>query len=214
MARLTAPLLSLAASGTIAKALTYSSWKGIPYARTRVIPYNPQSPKQLMVRGIFSTLTEMWKRMPQLARDPWQADVAGLPLTARNRHIQANVKTLIDETTLDLLVMSVAQGQAIPPINCTFVPNVGTITILGETDTPPVGYELTSMTAAICKDGLPSPVFITTTLADEVLVEPYSIVFPVPDAAPYQCAIWCKWERTKDHKIMYSTAVRGQATPT
>ncbi|GAJ22097.1 unnamed protein product, partial [marine sediment metagenome] len=84
MARLTAPLLSLGASGTIAKSLVYSVWKGIPYVRVHVIPANPNSVAQQEVRGIFSTLAEMWKRMPQLARDPWQADVLGLPLTARN----------------------------------------------------------------------------------------------------------------------------------
>jgi len=214
MARLTAPLLSLGASGSIAKSLVYSVWKGIPYVRVHVIPANPKSVAQQEVRGIFSTLAEMWKRMPQLARDPWQNDVLGLPLTARNRHVQQNLKTLIDETTLDLLVMSVAQGQAIPPINESFTPGVGLITCLAETDVPPVGYTLTSMTAAICKDGDPSPVLVTATLADEVLVEPYSVEFTTLDTVPYQCAMWCKWTRTSDSKIHYSTAVRGQATPT
>ncbi|MBA7615764.1 hypothetical protein ES703_23050 [subsurface metagenome] len=214
MARLTAPLLSLGASGSIAKALVYASWKGIPYARVHVVPTNPKSVAQQEVRGIFSTLNAMWTRMPQLARDPWQNDVKGLPLTARNRHIQANVKILIDETTLDLLVMSVAQGQAIPPINESFTPGVGLITCLAETDVPPVGYTLTSMTAAICKDGDPSPVLTVATLAEEVLVAPYSVEFDTLDTVPYQCAMWCKWTRTSDSKIHYSTAVRGQATPT
>jgi len=214
MARLTAPLLSLGASGSIAKSLVYSRWKGIPYVRVHVVPTNPKSTKQQEVRGIFSTLAEMWKRMPQLARDPWQNDVLGLPLTARNRHVQQNVKTLIDETTLDLLVMSVAQGQAIPPITETFTPGVGLITIAGATDTPPVGYTLTSMVGAVCKDGDPSPVFVTATLAGEDEETPYSIEITGLDTVAYQCALWCKWTRTSDSKIFYSTAVRGQATPT
>lgn len=214
MARLTAPLLSLGASGSIANSLVFATWKGIPYARVHVIPANPKSAKQQEVRGIFSTLAEMWKRMPQLARDPWQNDVLGLPLTARNRHVQQNVSVLIDETTLDLLVMSVAQGQAIPPINETFTPGVGLITIAGETDTPPVGYTLTSMVAAVCKDGDPSPVFTTATLAEEDAETPFSVEITGLDTVPYQCALWCKWTRTSDSKIFYSTAVRGQATPT
>ncbi|GAI78618.1 unnamed protein product [marine sediment metagenome] len=106
------------------------------------------------------------------------------------------------------------QGQAIPPINETFTPGVGLITCLAETDTPPAGYTLTSMIAAICKDGDPSPVLVTATLANEVLVEPYSVEFTDLDTVPYQCAMWCEWTRTKDSKIHYSTAVRGQATPT
>lgn len=78
MARLTAPLLSLGASGSIAKSLVYSTWKGIPYARVHVIPANPKSVGQQEVRGVFATLTEMWKRMPQLARDPFVYAVRGL----------------------------------------------------------------------------------------------------------------------------------------
>lgn len=214
MARLTAPLLSLAASGTIADSITFSSWKGIAYARTRVIPANPKSDAQKEVRGIFATLNEMWKRMPQLARDPWQNDVIGLPLTARNRHIQANVKNLMEETTLDKLVMSVAQGQAVPPEEATFTAGSASITVAATAPTAPVGYTLTSMIAAICKDGDPSPVLTVATQAEEVTETPYSVEFTTLDEVPYQCAIWCKWTRTKDSKVFYSAAQRGQATPT
>jgi len=214
MARLTAPLLSLAASGTIAKAITYSSWKGIAYARTRVVPANPKSVAQLEVRGIFSTLNEMWKRMPQLARDPWQNDVVSLPLTARNRHIQENVAALKGDANLDDLVMSVAQGQAVPPEGEAFTPGVGTITVTADAPTAPVGYTLTSIVAAICKDGDPSPVLTTTTQADEDLETAYSIEFASLDTVAYQCAAWCKWTRDSDSKVFYSAAVRGQATPT
>jgi len=214
MARLTAPLLSLAASGTIAKAITYSSWKGIAYARTRVVPANPKSDAQKEVRGVFSTLNEMWKRMPQLARDPWQNDVLSLPLTARNRHIQENVAVLKGESDMNNLVMSVAQGQAVPPEGEAFTPGSGTITITADAPTAPVGYTLTGMVAAVCKDGDPSPVLTVTTLAVEDVETPYSCLFESLDTVAYQCAIWIKWTRDSDSKVFYSAAVRGQATPT
>ena len=214
MARLTAPLLSLGASGKIGNALVFASWKGIDYARTWVIPENPNTANQQEVRGCFSTLTEMYKRMPQLARDPWQAAALGLPLTDRNIHIQQNVPVLKDQTDMNLLVMSVARGQAIPPENELFTPGVGLITITADAPTAPVGYTLTSMTAAICPDGDPSPVLIVTTLADEGTEAPYSVEFTGLDTVPYQCGIWCKWTRDSDSKIFYSTACRGQATPT
>jgi hypothetical protein len=38
MAKVTAPFMSLAARGTIGKALTASAWKGVAYMRVRVIP--------------------------------------------------------------------------------------------------------------------------------------------------------------------------------
>jgi len=214
MAGVKGPLFSLGASGTIAKTLVYSTWKGIPYVRTHVIPYNPQEVKQLEVRGIFSTLSEMYKRMPQLARDPWQAAVKGEPLTDRNLHVKENLKVLIDETTLDLLVMSVARGQAVPPASATFVAGPGTITITGTADTLPVGYTLTTMTAAICKDGEPGEVFVTAIIAMDAASPTFEAVFEDLEEVAYQGAIWCVYERTKDVKVFYSTAVRGQATPT
>lgn len=46
MARVTGPLMSMSASGSIGKAITYSVWKGISYVRELVIPANPQSEDQ------------------------------------------------------------------------------------------------------------------------------------------------------------------------
>jgi len=212
MARLTAPLLSLSASGTIAKTLTFANWKGIPYVRTRVIPANPKSDAQKEVRGIFSTLNLMWKRMPSIAREPFIAAVRGLPLTPRNKHIQANVATLIDETTLDNLVMSIAGGSAVIPD--TVDESVATplhIIVTAVAPTTPSGYTLTAIQVAAVLTGDPSPALDTITYADEDLETPYSIDLTVPAAGTYQVGTWTKWERTADEKVFYSAAVRDQA---
>jgi len=50
MARLTGPLLSLDASGSIFGTVVYSKWKGLNYARLSVKPYNPKSDYQTGVR--------------------------------------------------------------------------------------------------------------------------------------------------------------------
>jgi len=50
MARLTGPLLSLDASGSIFGTVVYSKWKGLNYARLSVKPYNPKSEYQTGVR--------------------------------------------------------------------------------------------------------------------------------------------------------------------
>jgi len=212
MARLTAPLLSLAASGTIGDAITFSSWKGIPYARTRVIPYNPNSLAQQEVRGVFSTLNEMWKRMPQLARDPWQTWVNGQPLTARNKHISANALGLKDQTDLNALVMSVAGGQAVPPASVVWTPGSGTLTAVPVAPTSPVGYTLASMVAACCLDGDPSPVYTVKTIVNEDVSSEYSIELAGLANELYQVGVWCKWTRDKDSKVFYSTALRETAT--
>lgn len=50
MARLTGPLLSLDASGSIFNTVVYSKWKGLNYARLSVTPYNPKSTAQVGIR--------------------------------------------------------------------------------------------------------------------------------------------------------------------
>lgn len=61
MAKVTAPFLSLTASGTLGKTLTASKWKGIAYMRNRVIPKNPNSFKQLAIRALIADATIAWK---------------------------------------------------------------------------------------------------------------------------------------------------------
>jgi hypothetical protein len=61
MAKVTAPFLSLTASGTLGKTLTASKWKGIAYMRNRVIPKNPNSFKQQAIRMLISDATIAWK---------------------------------------------------------------------------------------------------------------------------------------------------------
>ncbi len=51
MAKLKAPLLSLGASGQIAKTLVYFPWKGINAVREYVIPSNPKTASQVTQRG-------------------------------------------------------------------------------------------------------------------------------------------------------------------
>jgi len=211
MARLTAPLFSLKASGTIAKALTFSSWKGISYARTRVIPYNPKSTDQTEVRGIFSTLAEMYKRMPTFARNPFIFAVRGLPLTARNKHVQVNVPALKGESDLNKLIMSISGGQAVPPVNVVETDaGAQVINITADAPTTPPGYTLGSIHAAAVLDGDPSPVIIRTTYVGYHQAAPYSIDIDVGTAGTYQTGCWCVFTRDSDGLIFMSAAVRDQ----
>jgi len=211
MARLTGALFSLAASGTIADTLTFAKWKGIQYARTRVIPANPRSAGQQEVRGIFSTLNEMWKRMPALARRPFDLAVRGLPLTARNKHIQENVAVLQGESDLNNLVMSVSGGNAVPP--ATMTPSDAGAQVLNvvlTAPTLPVGYTISSMVAAACLDGDPSPVLTVTTFVGFDEAPPYSIDLAVGVAGTYQVGGFVMYIRTADSRLFTSAALRDQ----
>jgi len=199
MARLTAPLFSLTASGTLAKALTFATWRGIPYVRTRVIPANPNTADQQEVRGVFSTLSEMWKRMPQLARDPFVYAARGRPFTARNVHVALNVPLLKGEADMDKIIQGVGGGSAIPFLTAPGVDGAdGTITCTCTPDTPPIGYTIHSAVGVACPDGDPSPVLTVTTFVNEDVSAPYELVVTVAANGDHQFSAWPIYTRDSD----------------
>lgn len=210
MAKLTAPLFSLDASGTIAKAITFSRWKGIKYARTRVIPANPQSIAQTEVRAIFTMLSEMWKRLPYGCRTPWMHAVRGLPLTDRNKHVQLNVPVLQGEEDLDKLVMSVSTGQAVPPATMTPSDAGGQVlTIAATAPSVPPGYTLTNIRMAAVLQGVPDAGLTPITFYNYDAAAPYTADLPVGVAGTYQCAAWCHFNRDSDGLGFSSAALRA-----
>lgn len=211
MARLTGPLFSLAASGTLAKAVTYSSWKGIQYARVRVIPRNPNTLAQQEIRGVFATLSEMWKRIPQPARIPWITAAKGQPLTARNLHVQKNAAALQGKANLNDLVMSISSGASVPPATITPA-DAGrqTLTIGATAGTTPPGYTIIGICFAAVRDGDPSPVLVRDTFAESDVVAPYTVDLAVGVAGDYQCAAFMVYLRDSDDQVFYSAALRDQ----
>jgi|SRR6185295_3499450 len=56
MAKVTGPLMSLDASGTVGKTATFSKWNGRNYVRLRVIPMNPQTDAQNLARVAIGSI--------------------------------------------------------------------------------------------------------------------------------------------------------------
>ena len=56
MARVTGPLMSMEASGTIGKTLTFANWVGRQYVRRWTRPSNPQTLEQMRQRNAFSVI--------------------------------------------------------------------------------------------------------------------------------------------------------------
>lgn len=56
MAKTTAPLFSLGASGSVGKTLTFSKWHGRAYVRMLVIPLNPQTTDQVAIRNAIRAM--------------------------------------------------------------------------------------------------------------------------------------------------------------
>lgn len=213
MARLTGALFSLAASGTIADTLTFAKWKGIQYVRTRVVPANPNTVAQQEVRGCFSTLNNLWKRMGVQARLPFQNAIRGLALTPRNQHIKENVAALIDDANLDDLVMSVAGGNAIVPINATAVDGTnGRVACFCEAPAAPPGYTISYMIGVAVRDGIPGDAISPTCYEASDAAAPYAFDIFCLEDEDFQVAIIARWIRDADQRGFVSEAVRFQVT--
>jgi len=61
MAKVSAPFLSLGASGTIGDTLVAATWKGQKYMRQHVTPANPKSPTQIERRDLMKACTIFWR---------------------------------------------------------------------------------------------------------------------------------------------------------
>ncbi|KKM75496.1 hypothetical protein LCGC14_1389710 [marine sediment metagenome] len=92
MVKLTGPLFSLGASGTIGKTVTYSQWKGRPFARQRVIPHNPKSGGQVGARAMWAFITQNWDALTTAEKATWTARAAQTIISPFNAYTSYNAK--------------------------------------------------------------------------------------------------------------------------
>lgn len=94
MARTTGPLMSLGASGSVAKTITFASWKGRSYVRHLVIPANPKTPLQVSTRAMMRFLAQQWATY--VASDDqqssWHALAESTKISNFNAYVAAGMK--------------------------------------------------------------------------------------------------------------------------
>lgn len=71
MALVTGPLMSMSATGSVGKALTFSNSKGAPVARGYKVPSNPNTAAQQAQRALMSAAVAGWKNLQSLAKTAW-----------------------------------------------------------------------------------------------------------------------------------------------
>lgn len=103
MAKVTSPLLSLGATGKIAKSLVFSSWKGIADVRQYVVPANPRSTGQVAQRGLMTAAVEAWHGFARNAYDVmalaiWAA-LEAKPMSGFNKFVKAHIAAEAAEET-------------------------------------------------------------------------------------------------------------------
>ena len=213
MAKLTGPLFSFTALGTIAKAITYSRWKGVGYARQRVIPANPNSLDQQETRNTFKMLSGLWKVMQALAQAPWNANATGRPYTGRNRFMGDNLEVLRGDANMDAFLGSpgALAGPATPPISAAFAGVSITVTMTAPT--LPDGWTITQAEAICFPDQDPALIFGGPIFEASDATDPYAPVLDITDGPTgiYQVAAWFKFLRD-DGRVAYGLSDLDQAT--
>lgn len=91
MVKLTAPMFSLGASGTIGKAVTFAGWKGRPYARERVIPANPKTVLQVAMRAMLKFLSQAWVDVGTTPQGTWDERAKQGNYSPFNAYVGANM---------------------------------------------------------------------------------------------------------------------------
>ncbi len=91
MVKLTGPCMSMTASGTLNKTLTFSIWKGRAYARQRVIPVNPRSANQTGMRCMFSFLSKQWDGLSDPNKASYDEDAEARSISPFNSFMKRNM---------------------------------------------------------------------------------------------------------------------------
>ena len=124
MARVSGPLFSMSASGTIGKALTYGAWKGIAWVRTWFSPANPKSVKQVNVRTAMILIVAYWQTQDEAAQLVWNTFAEGTGMSGYNQFCKRALDAYIEDHGVDIVVTAVTVAGD-PPIDVwTWTPAV------------------------------------------------------------------------------------------
>jgi hypothetical protein len=82
--------MSMDASGTIAGAIVFSRWKGLPYVRRHAIPSNPRSEKQVSMRAMMSFLSRAWPDITTGFQELWSDQAETMHQSGFNRFVGVN----------------------------------------------------------------------------------------------------------------------------
>ncbi len=185
MAKVVLPVLGVSATGTIADSVTFGTWRGVNYARARVIPANPQTAAQTAQRSLMKWVVAFWQGLPGSVQQKFVDAAAGRKMTGFNIFVKKNLLSLKAETYNNLAVVSPGQAGA---------PAVVAITATGGTGTIDVSATLSDVLAGTTVDGVYFIVakrqdvrqqFITPVLSAFDNTSPYSASFTSLTAGEY-----------------------------
>jgi len=89
--KITGPLLSLHASGSIGETVTFSTTRGRAYAKTSSVPRNPKTAAQLASRAMFTFLTRAWKNISAADQATWSSNAERMNVPPYNAYLEFNL---------------------------------------------------------------------------------------------------------------------------
>jgi len=214
MAKITGALLSLGGSGTIAKTITFSKWKGRAYARQRVVPANPNSTAQALTRGVFSDASNIWKNAGALLIAPWNSFASGQVLTGRNAFMSSYVATLRAALDRELMIFSPGSKGGVAPVSVSAAAGVTSADVTIVPPTPPTGWTVTSVTAVAIPNVAPDAGTDFATVAGSDLTDPYVVTLSgLTTAVEYVVGGFVVWAKP-DGSVAYGPSLNDLVTPT
>ena len=97
MARVTGPLMSFDASGTVAGAIVFAKWRGRNYVRRHAVPSNPRTPGQIATRAIIAFLGKLWDSLGDEPKASWEEGAESLKISPFNQYIGINARNWRDQ---------------------------------------------------------------------------------------------------------------------
>jgi hypothetical protein len=144
MVKVYGPALSIDASGTLAKTMVFSKWKGRSYVRSHVNPAQPRTGPQVGVRAMFSFLAKQWASLTSANKTSWEVLAKQFnvsPFNASTHVNQARWRNFLTPSK-----NSAVAGVSVAPTICTQVLTVGvrqiTVTITKGGTAPTWGYSI------------------------------------------------------------------------
>lgn len=215
MPKITAPLLSFGASGQIAGAQVYSTWKGIPYVRQYVKPANPRTTKQVSNRDVWKMLNAAYLYAPAPIKAAFDAYATGKPLTGRNKFFSDNMKLFAinpKPAGIDGFIVSPGNGGGLPASGMAVVGGALKVTVSVDLPEVPNGWTLAGAIACAVKQQSPTTDFSAKWFVVSKAVDLDTVEIPGLEAATeYVIGYFLKWEKP-DGTFAYSVSLSDTAT--
>ncbi len=171
------PLLGVSASGTIGDSVTFGRWRGVNYARQRVVPANPRTTAQQSQRTLVKFVVGAWQRLPVISQDAFIAAARNTHMTGYNLFTKRNLISLAGATNAFAVVVSPGMGGSIPLSGISATGGAGTIDVSATVGYLPSGYTLQRVVFVAWRDVDPQAGSIDRFWSGDDTTSPYAFQF-------------------------------------